>query len=239
MASLLNFRATRFEQRHGTLLRQLIVAAAFSTYLFDRDDIVWRFVRESEASRAWERLCFLLATILILFGGSLCTWARANRFATGENASSVREGPYRFIRYPERLGDMLFTIGIASLAPLSGALLLVAGEALRLLRLILRQEWLIRDAARRGSLPSASEPRSLRLVREQSRMRTPNWVRALRHEAVRWGIFITMVVFTATLIDRLAEVMAGASLVAAALLNLRLHRTNELNPNELSQGETE
>ncbi len=239
MAILLNFRATRFEQRHGTLLRQLIVAAAFSTYLFDRDDIVWCFVRESEASRAWERLFFLLATILILFGAALATWARANKIAAGPDALNVRDRPYHFIRYPEHLGDLLFTIGIASLAPLSGASLLVAGEALRLVRLIFRKEWLIRDATRRDSLPGGSEPRSLRLVPDQSGARTPNWGQAFRHEAVRWGIFITMVVFTATLIDRLAEVMAGVCLLAAAFLNLPRYKTNELSPNELSQGETE
>ncbi len=234
MASLLNFRATRFEQRHGTPLRELIVAAAFSTYLVDRDDIVWRFVRASEASRRWERLFFLLGTILILFGAALCTWARANKIAAGPDGSNVREGPYRFIRYPGHLGDMLFTIGIASLAPLSGALLLVAGEALRLFRLILRGEWLNRDAAQRGSSPRGSEPRSLWLVPDQSSIRTPNWGQAFRREAVRWGIFITMVVFTATLIDRLAEVMAGVCLLAAALLNLPLYRMNEP-----SRGETE
>ena len=40
-------KATDFECRHQTLVHQLIVGAAFLTYLIDREDVVWRFVKDS------------------------------------------------------------------------------------------------------------------------------------------------------------------------------------------------
>ena len=40
-------KATDFEYRHQTLVHQLIVGAAFLTYLIDRDDIVWRLVKRN------------------------------------------------------------------------------------------------------------------------------------------------------------------------------------------------
>jgi hypothetical protein len=43
--------------------------------------------------------------------------------------------------------------------------------------------------------------------------------KAFRKEAVKWGLFLTMVVFVITLKDRLAEVLAAASFLIGLLLN--------------------
>ena len=72
-------KATGFEYRHQTLTHQLVVLAAFLTYLIDRDDIVWRFVRDTSTPHRWERALFILATILIAAGAALSTWARTVR----------------------------------------------------------------------------------------------------------------------------------------------------------------
>jgi hypothetical protein len=40
-----------------------------------------------------------------------------------------------------------------------------------------------------------------------------------RQEAVKWGLFVTMVVFVITLKDRLAEVLAAASFLIGLLVN--------------------
>src|SRR5271166_303439 len=114
-------KATNFEYRHQTLVHQLIVGAALLTYLIDRDDVVWRFVRNSYTPRLWERSLFIVATILIAMGAGLSTWARA----------VSRPGP-------QYLGELLYAIGLGSLMPLSGFIILIAGEALRILRLMRR-----------------------------------------------------------------------------------------------------
>jgi len=114
-------KATNFEYRHPTLLHQFIVGAGFLTYLIDRDDIVWRFIRDTSAPRLWERSLFILATILIAVGAALCTRARALH-ATQQ----------------QYLGELSYAIGLGSLMPLPGFVICVAAESLRILRLTRR-----------------------------------------------------------------------------------------------------
>jgi hypothetical protein len=187
---------TRFEVRHETLLRQLILAAAFSTYLLDPDDVVWRFIRQYPSRRALEHIFFFLATLLIAAAAALCTWARAG--------SRLSTSSLPIVRIPYLLGELLFALGIATLAPLWGALFLIVAEGLRLLRL--RKYFAV------ASTPDAGQA--------SSGIRRRAWAHAIRREAAKWGILVTMVVFSITLIDRLAEVLAAASVFIAAILNL-------------------
>ncbi|HTY84855.1 MAG TPA: hypothetical protein VMB19_11590 [Silvibacterium sp.] len=113
-------KATDFEYRHQTQIHNLLILAGVLTYLVDPDDIVWRFVRDSSAPRFWERVAFIVATILIAIGAILCTRARA------------------FYR-PHYLGELVYAIGFGSLLPIPGFLILVFGESLRLFRLARRE----------------------------------------------------------------------------------------------------
>jgi hypothetical protein len=167
-------RATNFEYRHQTLVHQLIVGAGFLTYLIDPDDIVWRFVRSSSASRLWERSLFIVATILIAIGAALCTRARV-------------------FQKPKYFGEILYAIGFGALLPLPGFIILVFSESLRLLRLMRRQDPVKFDSA---------------------------WGTAICRETVKWGILVTMIVFSITLKDRHAEILAVISFLAGLLFNL-------------------
>lgn len=187
--------ATNFEARHRTLLHQALVAAAFLTYLFSPDDIVWRFVRNSPAPHTLERALFILATIAIAAGASLSNWARAN--SSPRSAKGIE--PHRSLAL---LGDFLYTIGLASLFPLPGFIILVCGEALLILRLI----------------ACANESNGVENKSHSS------WGPAFRKEAVKWGILVTMIVFSITLVDRLAEYLAAASFLIGLLLNAPFFR---------------
>jgi hypothetical protein len=112
---------TDFELRHPILVHQLLVAAAALTYLFDPVDVVWRLVKDAPAPHAWERSLLLLAALCIALGASLCTWTRAN----------LNAFPHRFASRLRYCGDLAYSIGLASLVPLPGFLILVIGEALR------------------------------------------------------------------------------------------------------------
>lgn len=172
--------ATHFEVRYRTLLHQLLVLAAFLTYLFDRDDIVWRFIKDSSLDvRMLERAIFAVATILFGLAAWICTRARVH--------PADRSG---------HLGEFFYTVALGSLAPLAGFVILVAGEAVRLSRLAIRP-----DVLEHGEAVA--------------------WLEALRREAVKWGLFFTMIVFTITLIDRVAEVLAGTTVVIWVTLNAR------------------
>jgi hypothetical protein len=186
-------QASNFEYRHQTLLHQLVIAAALLTYLFDRDDIVWRFVKNSTAPRVLERILFIAATLAVVLGAGICTWTRAHfRFPSSTGGKLDRALPRS-----QFFGDVLYAIGLASLFPLTGFVLLVAGETLRLLRLA------------RGADDRALE-----------RETGSGWGRALRKEAAKLGIAVTMASFSITLTDRLAEYMAAGSFLIGLLLNL-------------------
>ena len=177
-------KATDFEVRYRTLLHQLLVLAAFMTYLFDRDDIVWRFIKDSSADvRTLERAIFAVATILFGIAAWICTRARVQPADRSTDCSG-------------HLGEFLYAVALGSLAPLAGFVILMAGEAVRLLRLVMQPDVLERvDAAA--------------------------WPEALRREAVKWGLFFTMIVLTVTLVDRVAEILAGATVVIWVTLNAR------------------
>jgi len=186
-------KATDFEYRHQTLTHQLIVVAAFLTYLIDPDDIVCRFVCDTSAPHFWERVLFIVATILIATGATLATWART--IPVTWIASRIR---------PCYLGELLYAVGLGSLLPLPGFVILVAGESLRILRLIRREQVQLQPPP---------------LVR---------WPTAFRKEAVKWAILMSLIVFVITLNDRVADVLVVTSFLIGLLLNLRLFNRSKL-----------
>jgi hypothetical protein len=50
----------------------------------------------------------------------------------------------------------------------------------------------------------------------------PNWKQALRQESAKWGLFLTMIIFTVLLVDRVAEILAVASPLLWLLLKFAL-----------------
>ena len=197
---MMTMKATEFEFRHQPLLRFLVVGTAFLTYLFDPVDVVWRIVEHRPDARLLERLYFAFATALIGAGAALCTAAVASAPITPENS-----GRRPRIRPSGHIGSVLFAVGVASLAPFPGAVILLLGESLLALRLILLERSFGHDRDPRPASP-------------------PSWLRAMREESAKWGIFLMMIVFTWLLIDRVAELLAVASLVVWAALNFRSFR---------------
>jgi hypothetical protein len=119
---------------------------------------------------------------------------------------------YRHLHRSRYFGDLLYAIGLASLFPLWGFIILVAGETLRVLRLIQRED------PRARNLLLHMLPTALPLIPPAQEFHS-GWGKAFRQETVKWGLFLTMVVFVITLKDRLAEVLAVASFLIGLLLN--------------------
>lgn len=218
-AAGVGMKASEFEYRHQTLVHLLIVGAAFLTYLVDRDDIVWVLVRGRPDQYLLERELFGVAAALIGIGALLRTWAAAKPEAAWAGAAvRVRsDGPYRYVRYPRQLGNLLFSIGLAFLAPIAGFLLLVLGETLMAVRLIQHERQLRnREESSAGEAWRSVGP----ISKDWTALRVqPSWGKAFRWESAKWGLFLTMIVFTVLLRDRVAEVLAGASFLVWAVLN--------------------
>ena len=146
-------KATDFELRHQTPVHLTLVTAAFLTYLVDPDDMVWKLVRGEPHARLLERLLFAVATVLIGTGSWLRTRALVEGGSELSGQPTRREGFSRVLTYPQHLGNLLFSIGLASLAPLWGFVLLAAGETVLVIRLIGREEAIRKQAAGATELP--------------------------------------------------------------------------------------
>jgi hypothetical protein len=195
-------RATDFEYRHQTLLHLLVVGIAFLTYVIEPNDVVWALVKHHGTDRAlWEHTVFGIGAMLVVLSAWLATWADAYR-----NRAAADVG----LDFLSHIGRVYFAVGIGLLAPALGSAILLTGEIILTLRLFgrLNVNWeRISNVLRRVVSNSFGE-RSL-----------GNWATALRKQISKWGLGITMIVFTLTLKDRTAEIMAGASFLAWALIN--------------------
>jgi hypothetical protein len=120
------WRASRFELRHPVLIHQILLAASVLTYLADPEDVVWRYIKHASNARLLEHLCFATAAIALGAGACLCTWETAKQLTQGTDP-----GP----GLVEGAGEILHAVGIGSLLPLAGFLVLVCGETIRVGRL--------------------------------------------------------------------------------------------------------
>lgn len=186
-------KVSAFESRHAVTIHQAIVAAAFGMYFLQRDDVVWQFVKNSEAPVQFERSLFALATLLVGVAAFVCTKYGRDLQFIGRNPATMG-GEQRSRGY----GELLYAIGLGSLAPLAGFVILVGGEALHIFRLM---------------APRPVEPLP---VVASSHADLQNFA----PEFAKWGMFATMTVFTITLNDRVAEVLATIVFVSAITLNL-------------------
>jgi hypothetical protein len=102
------------------------------------------------------------------------------------------------------LARLLFALVVGLLVPLPGTIVIVGGEALLVFRLFVRDH----DHATPGA-PAA-------------------WGEAFRRAASKWGLAASMIVFTWTLKDSVAEIGGGLSVLVWFVLNFpRLMRPRE------------
>jgi hypothetical protein len=120
---------------------------------------------------------------------------------------------HRRLRGAQHLGDLLYAIGLASLAPMWGSVLLIGGESIRILRVTRHESALSNDR-------KSVDHRSARATNGTSDEPAPHWGPAFRLQVTKWGVVLTMIVFTITLIDRVADYGIVASVLAWLPMNL-------------------
>ena len=210
------WRASDFELRHPVLIHQTLLAASVLTYLTDPEDVVWRYIKRASNARLLEHLCFATAAIALGAGACLCTWATAKQLAQGTDRGSRLVGG---------AGEILHAIGIGSLLPQAGFLVLVCGETLRVGRL----EALRRHNAEQGGVSTrdrlnvkAVEPKII----SSRPLPSPNsaWRQAVFFHIGAWFAFVSMIVFSAMLVDRVAEVLFATTLLVSLLAHWVSHR---------------
>jgi hypothetical protein len=197
-------KATSFEYRRQTLLHLLLVGLSSLSYLRDRVDIVWALARNHSDSASWERLVFGFGALMLLGSAVLETCANARaQVSLGSNGSAlVNQSRYGYSQHQMRLARILLVLAVGLLLPLSGAVILLLGETILILRLFLRGD----DAAAYQPLPS--------------RCASVSWGSAFRFAASKWGLTASMIAFVWTLQDRIAEIGAACSVVLWLVLDI-------------------
>ncbi len=142
-------RATDFEFRYRFWFIFLMFWAAFSFYWIDHRNAGVTLVRllssgrESEAS---VHAVFGLAALLVGIAALVRTWAAAYLQSERVHDANLRtegvvaDGPYRHLRNPLYLGNLLLAVGMGLVASRTGFVILVLGHVIFLLRLIGREE---------------------------------------------------------------------------------------------------
>jgi protein-S-isoprenylcysteine O-methyltransferase Ste14 len=216
-------KATQFEFRHRSLLNLLQFWVAFQLYSFDHINVVWAFFHwDNPLGILLARFVFGFAALLLAFAAGIRTWAAAYLRSSVVHDTNlhtekiVADGPYRHVRNPLYLGTFLMTVGIGFLASRSGFAVLVVGAAIRILRLIGREEAELANQQGQGYLDFRRlVPRFIPslFARLPASGQQPEWGQAFRGEATMWGFFVTMIAFTITLRDNVAWALGGASLL--------------------------
>jgi hypothetical protein len=187
--------------RLGLIVRAALLLVGLSTYLISPDDVVWRFIRSAPHARALEHALFGIATVILGFALLLKVKASAHP----KNRDS--HGPSHITA---AIASILQAIGIGSLLPLPGFLLLVLGDVVASLLLY-------------GRHSTAEDPRSE--GEDSRRARGPSqafrWRDALATHIGLCCAFLSMAIFSVVLVDRVADVLFAMTALVSVAANSR------------------
>jgi hypothetical protein len=186
--------------RLSLIVRAALLLVGLSTYLISPDDVVWRFIKTAPHARVWEHALFGIAAAIL--GFALLLKVRAG--AHPENQGS--HGPSRTTA---AVASLLQAIGIGSLLPLPGFLLLVLGDgALSLL-----------PYGRHSTAEGPRADRDSRLARRPSQ--ALRWRNALAPHIGLCFAFLSMAIFSVVLIDRVADALFAMTALVSIAANSR------------------
>lgn len=238
--------ASDFEFKNRFWIIGGIFGVAFWSYAIDHQtagvaltDWIVR-LRGSIATDADYRWTFAVASLLAVLAAAIRTWATAYLnpevmvAARVQTSRLVADGPYRYVRNPLYLGNILLAIGFGMMASRIGCAVLVIGMTVFVYRLILREEAGI--AAKQGEAYRAycaAVPRLLPAVRPQlpSAGGVPNWADGLLGEAFMWVLAASLVAFTISLKQQIFCWLLGSSFVVYAVCYAIIKRRKRVDPN--------
>jgi protein-S-isoprenylcysteine O-methyltransferase Ste14 len=219
-------KATQWEFKNRAMLFGLIFAFTFPLYVLDHRNsatelAVWLGSRIGMGTDRLLRLVFALAALLLIIAAGIRTWASAYLQARVVYAADVKtdslvaDGPYRFVRNPLYVANVLMAIGMGALMSRIGCIAAVALMSLFCYRLILREEAELQ--ANQGEVYESYR----KIVRRFWPSLVPliaaaghraNWGSGFRAELWYWGLAMAITVFAITLNTILFLVMFGASI---------------------------
>jgi protein-S-isoprenylcysteine O-methyltransferase Ste14 len=220
------------EFRHRFWVIGAIFGLAFFCYNFDHQnaaDAITNWLARAAARTPTSndyRLTLGAGALFTATAALLRTWATSYLksevmiAARVQTAHLVADGPYRHVRNPLYLGNILLAVGFGVMASRAGFVVMVLGMVVFCYRLILREEAGI--AAQQGEsyrAYCAAVPRLWPALHPKvpSAGGSPNWRDGLLGEAFFWVLAAAEVAFAITLNNVVFFAMLGASFVFYAI----------------------
>jgi protein-S-isoprenylcysteine O-methyltransferase Ste14 len=221
-------RATAWEFKHRAAIFGIILGVSFSLYSLDPVNsasvaATWLALPLKMPSDTLTRLLLAIAAALMILSAGVRTWASAYLNAEVVYASEVKsarlvaDGPYRHVRNPLYLGNVLMALSMGALMSRLGFVVVVIGMLFFCYRLILQEESELR-ASQSASFNAyvAAVPRLWfsPWPKIPSAGSQPHWGNGFLAESWCWGLAASVLVFAATLNSRVFYIVLAISLVS-------------------------
>jgi protein-S-isoprenylcysteine O-methyltransferase Ste14 len=232
--------ATIFEFKYRDIIIRLIYLAAVLCYAFDSDMTGslmggWLFAWTGAFDDVvWTRIALFVGVALVFAAGWIRSWATSYlRYDIMRNPRIhtdrlICDGPFRYLRNPLYLGNLLMVAGVTPMLPRTGVVVLVAGSVLFVSRLVMREEMEMQQTHGESFLEYCrTVPRWLPSTRrsEKSTMYTPSFVNGVLGELLLWIIALAMAAYAATFDIRIfAAIFFCAFIPGASRRMQRLRR---------------
>lgn len=224
--------ASNFEFKYRFWIFGALFWIAFASYGVDHQNsaaalVNWiAHLRGATATDSQAQVVLAIAALICLAAALLRTWATA--YLNPEvmvdmqmhTSRLVADGPYRYVRNPLYLGNILLGIGFGMMASRIGFVILVAGMILFDYRLILREEaGIMASQGDRYRAYCTAVPRLLPALSAKlpSAGRMPNWADGFLGEAFMWVMAASVMVFAITLKQAVFFIVLGSAFVVYAI----------------------
>jgi protein-S-isoprenylcysteine O-methyltransferase Ste14 len=206
-------KASNWEFKNRALVFGMIFGITFPLYVLDSQNSTavlanWLGARFQMNADHIAQALFACAALLLIVAALIRTWASAYLHADVVYAAEVKtqslvaDGPYRYVRNPLYLANVLMAIALGAMMSRPGFVVAVAGMLVFCYRLIMREE---ADLQLSQGEPyeryRKAVPRLLPAFspRTASAGRQARWSAGFKAESWYWGFALALVVFAATL----------------------------------------
>jgi protein-S-isoprenylcysteine O-methyltransferase Ste14 len=234
-------KASNWEFNNRALIFGLVFAVAFPLYALDHQNstqalATWLAPHLHINADKLIRFGFAFAAVLLICAAFLRTWASSYLHsdvvyaAEVKSESLVADGPYRHVRNPLYLANILMAIAMGSIMSRLGLLAAVIFMWLFCYRLILREEAELRSTLNDSYLKYCDAvPRLLPALQERvaSSRQRPRWSQGIAAESWYWGFASSLVAFAVTLKLKLFFIVLAASLALFWLISTLLQKKSK------------
>ena len=234
-------RASDWEFKNRALIFGMTFCVSFPLYALDNQNSTamlanWLAPKWQMNAEGLTRSLFAVATLVLAGAAMLRTWGSSYLASHVVYASAVKseslvaDGPYRWVRNPLYLANVLLAIGFGAMMNRAGFALAFILVLIFNYRLIFREEAELRTnlgAAYEGYAKAVPRLWPLPWPRIASAGSKPKWIAALKAEAWAWGFAASVGAFAITLNIIYYFVILGASLALFWIMSVMLGKNAE------------